>query len=47
MEHYAEFMLNELIGMAGLDAQETAKVLAQIEEFRAYALTGRRLLWLR
>lgn len=32
MEHYAEFMLNELIGMGGLDLQETAKVVAQIEE---------------
>lgn len=32
MSNYKDFLLNELVGMAGLDFDQTAEVVHQIEE---------------
>lgn len=32
MTNYKDFLLNELVGMAGLDFEQTAEVVHQVEE---------------
>lgn len=34
MSNYADFMLNEMVGLAGLDDGDTADILKKIEELR-------------